>query len=70
MTIYECLWYLLPQHNETICRTIPPIFKLQYTAKDEDTFTTLKKFTNFTFNHHTENIIFNAVVRMQGKEKL
>ena len=40
------------------------------TEKEEATFNTLKIFTKLTSNHHTENIIFNAVVRMQAKEKL
>ena len=40
------------------------------TEKEEATFNTLKTFTNLTSNHHTENIIFNAIVRMQAKEKL
>lgn len=40
------------------------------TEKNEATFNTLKTFTNLTSNHHTENIIFNAIVRMQAKEKL
>ena len=40
------------------------------TKKEEATFNTLKTFTNLTSNHHTENIIFNAIVRMQAKEKL
>ena len=39
------------------------------TEKEEATFNTLKIFTNITSNHHTENIIFNAIVRSQAKEK-
>ena len=40
------------------------------TEKEESTFNSNKIFTNLVSNHHSENIIVNALVRMQAKEKL
>ena len=40
------------------------------TEKEELTFNSMKMFTNLASNHHSENIIVNALVRIQAKEKL
>ena len=40
------------------------------TEKEESTFNSMKMFTNLGSNHHSENIIVNALVRIQAKEKL
>ena len=40
------------------------------TEKEESTFNSMKMFTNLASNHHSENIIVNALVRIQAKEKL
>ena len=40
------------------------------TEKEESTFNSMKMFTNLASNHHSENIIANALVRIQAKEKL
>ena len=40
------------------------------TEKEESTFNSMKMFTNLPSNHHSENIIVNALVQIQAKEKL
>ena len=40
------------------------------TEKEETVFNTLKKFTNLTSNHHADNVIYNALVRIQAHQIL
>ena len=40
------------------------------TEKEEAVFNTLKKFTNLTSNHHPDNMIYNALVRIQAHQIL
>ena len=40
------------------------------TEKEEATFSPIKTFTKLTSNHHPDNIISNAIIRMQAKELL
>ena len=40
------------------------------TQREEGIFQTLKKFTNLTSNHHPENVIYNALIRIQAKSIL
>ena len=40
------------------------------TEKEEATFSILKKFTNNTSNHHPDNILSNAIIRIQAREIL
>ena len=40
------------------------------TEKEEAVFNTLKKFTNLTSNHHPDNVIYNALVRIQAHQIL
>ena len=39
------------------------------TENEESTFNSMKMFTNLASNYHSENIIVNALVRIQPKEK-
>ena len=39
------------------------------TEKEESTFNSMKMFTNLASNHHSENIIVNALVQIQAQEK-
>ena len=40
------------------------------TQREEGIFQTLKKFTNLTSNHHPENVIYNALIRIQAESIL
>ena len=40
------------------------------TEKEEAVFNTLKKFANLTSNHHPDNMIYNALVRIQAHQIL
>ena len=45
-------------------------FRLKQCPKSQKNMNSCPLGLLLTSNHHTENIIFNAIVRMQGKEKL
>ena len=38
--------------------------------KEEVAFNTLKNFTNLTSKHHPDNVIYNALVRIQARQIL
>ena len=38
--------------------------------KEESTFNSLKTFTNITSNHHSDQVVTNALIRTQVKEEL
>ena len=40
------------------------------TEKEEAQFNALKTFTNLTFNHHSENVVFNLIICLQAKQAL
>ena len=40
------------------------------TEKEEATFNSLKTFTNITSNHHSDQVVTNALIRTQAKEQL
>ena len=40
------------------------------TEKEEATFNKMKVYTNLTSNHHPENLILNALIRLQVNEEL
>ena len=40
------------------------------TEKEQATFNSLKTFTNITSNHHSDQVVTNALIRTQAKEQL